>query len=133
MRRGILILLLSSATGLSCHNAVCPTIGCLPKISMEFANAIPDQYQLSIVVAGRTYQASCPSNGFSGRDGIDTCSSSGFELVGVDLGHADNGTLPLSVSIDGSSPIAAQAKLSGIQNSRDCDLVCYSHQGVVNN
>jgi hypothetical protein len=100
---------------------------------MELASAIPGQYQLSVVVTGRTYQASCPSNDFSVRDGIDTCSSSGFELVGIDLGHAENATLPVSVSIDGSSPIAAQAQLSSIQNSRDCDLVCYSHRGVVNN
>ena len=65
--------------------------------------------------------------------GCQTCTSSGFELVGVDLGHGDNSNLPISVSLDGSSPILVQASLAGIQNSRDCDLVCYSHQGVVNN
>lgn len=119
--------------GACSENSVCPTVGCLPKITMEFATMIPAQYQLSVMVAGRTYAASCPSSNFGISQGIDTCSSSGFELVGVDLGHGDVSTLPVSVAIDGSTPIAAKASLAGIQNSKECDLVCYTHDGVISN
>jgi len=118
--------------GASCDKSTCPTIGCYPKITMEFAKAVPAQYHLSVVVIGRTYEASCPGNNFGISEGIDTCSSSKFELVGVDLGHGDVSNLPVSISVNGSSPIAAKANLKGIQNSKDCDLICYTHEGVVN-
>ena len=117
----------------ACEKSVCPDIGCYPKITMTFANAVPAPYQLTVVVIGRTYEASCPSNNFGLTEGIDTCSSSNFELVGVDLGHADVSNLTVSTSIDGSPPIAAKADLIGIQNSKECDLICYTHAGVVTN
>jgi hypothetical protein len=119
--------------GASCEKGTCPTIGCYPKITMHFANAVPAQYRLSVAVIGRTYEASCPSSNFGVTEGIDTCSSSEFELVGVDLGHADVSNLPVSISIDGLPQIAAKANLTGIQNSKECDLICYTHEGVVNN
>lgn len=119
--------------GASCEEGTCPTIGCYPKITMEFANSVSGQYHLSVVVSGRTYEASCPSNDFGISEGIETCSLSKFDLIGVDLGHANVSSLPVSISIDGLPPIAANATLTGIQNSKDCDLVCYTHEGVVNN
>lgn len=119
--------------GASCGKKSCPDIGCNPKITMEFANPIQAQYHLSVVVAGRTYDASCPSNNFGITEGIDTCSLSGFELIGVDLGHANVSNVAVSISIDALTPIAANAALTGVQNSTECDLVCYTHEGVVNN
>jgi len=117
----------------SCEKGTCPTIGCYPKITMEFANAISTQYHLSVAVIGRTYEASCPSNDFGVTEGIDTCSLSKFELIGVDLGHGNVSSLSMSISIDGQAPISASATLMGIQNSKGCDLVCYTHEGVVKN
>jgi hypothetical protein len=51
----------------------------------------------------------------------------------VDLGHAANDTVDLTVSVNGSAPIATTAMLHGLFNSRDCDLICFDHRGTVAN
>ena len=114
---------------------VCPTIGCLPRITMTYAHPVPRPYPLSVEIRGKVFSASCPVVG-SPEDvtvGISACDGGGFSLQGVDLGHAANGTVDVSVSIDGGVGVSAAGTLKGVANSRDCDVVCFIHEGTVAN
>lgn len=119
--------------GAACStSSVCPTIGCFPRITMTYEAAVAGAYNLTVSADTMTFQASCPTNS-SSTPAISRCDQDGFELTGLDLGHGANESVTLGVSIGTAAEVTASARLTGIANSRDCDLVCFNHTGVVAN
>jgi hypothetical protein len=84
-----------------------------------------------------TFTSDCPKvlpqTGPIGIVGIAACDESGFVLAGVDLGHGDSGTVDMTVSMNGGSPISARATLQSIANTRDCSVICFQHAGMLAN
>jgi hypothetical protein len=113
------------------RNGVCPNIGCSPTIALTYDTPLAGPYTVSVVVHGMTFSSTCPPTANATSPGIARCDQLGLEISGVDLGHGGNQSVPVAVSIDGAPPIAVAAELGSIQNSRDCDVVCYEHAGVV--
>lgn len=133
----ILAALLLS-TNVSCTSTgQCPSIACQPRISVSYNTLISSSYSLSVSLGVQEFTAVCPTGGgstggSSGGSGL-TCSDSGFTLAGVDLGHGSNTTVDLDVKINNESPSTVRAALDGIENSRDCELVCFRHTGTLQN
>jgi hypothetical protein len=121
-------------TGGGCSQKTCPTIACVPRISLSYSNAVPDPYRLSVQVNGTSVVENCPAtrSDLGLTPGIASCDGSHAVVTGVDLGHGDNGFIAFSVSF-GGPVFLTNASLLGITNSRDCDLVCYEHAGEVQN
>ena len=117
----------------ACSERICPTIGCQPEVTLVYRQTIAAPYHVAVSLRGVTFEADCPMERAYSTIGIQTCSTDGLVLAGVDLGHASNETVDLTVSIDAGQTLAVASALDGIGNSRDCDLVCYRHQGTVPN
>jgi hypothetical protein len=130
--RAVIGPLLICAVAGGCSSSACPTIACQPTIEMSFRTAIPGNYSLSVTVAGQTFNATCPTQ-TAQLPGVESCTDTQFVVAGVDLGHAQNDTVDISVTIDGGASMKGTANLAGITNSRSCDLVCFVHAGVLNN
>ena len=117
-----------------CREFVCPTIACLPQVLLTYQQPITGTYHLSVSYRGTAYEADCPMESSDLLvTGIKSCASDQLLLTGVDLGHGTNDTVNLTVSIDGSVPVAVTATLNRVLNSRDCSLVCFDHRGSVVN
>ena len=114
-----------------CTSGVCPTIGCYPTITLTYDMPIAGSYTASVTVNGSTVQSTCPRGANGDVPGIASCDALGLKVSGVDLGHGSLQTVPVTVSINGGAAVSASASLAGIANSRDCDVVCYQHVGVV--
>jgi len=127
---GVLILVLAQT---ACRSGVCPTIGCLPEVGLAYRQPIAAPYHVVVSLHGVTFEADCPVEGSYPTVGIQTCSAEGLVVTGVDLGHASNEKVDLTVAIDAGETLAVTATLDGITNSRDCDLVCYRHEGTIPN
>jgi hypothetical protein len=121
--------------GAACSSSgVCPTIGCVPRITMTYKAPVVGAYGLSVSVDDMTFQASCPASSSSAlTPAISRCDQGGFELTGLDLGHGANELVTLGVSVGAAAAVTTSARLTGIANSRDCDLVCFNHAGTVAN
>jgi len=134
LKVSVALLVVCAAVELGCSSdSRCPTIGCTPKISMAFAHSLTVPYSMTVFVAGQTFRADCPlSPAAVSEPAITRCDEGGFEITGLDLGHAENKVVNFTVSIDGSE-INATATLNYIINSRDCDVVCYQHSGTLEN
>lgn len=126
------VIILGMAQG-ACREGICPTIACQPQVSLTYRQPIAAPYHVVVSVHGVTFEADCPMELPSRTIGITSCGANGLVVTGVDLGHASNDTVDLTISIDSSEPLAVKAILGGISNTRDCDLVCYRHNGTVPN
>jgi hypothetical protein len=127
---GLLALVLGPA---ACRSGVCPTIGCGPKITLAYQQPIVAPYHVLVSLRGVTFEADCLMEPSFSTIGIQSCSTAGVVVSGVDLGDGANETVDLTVTLDGAQTLAVTAMLDGITNSRDCDLVCYRHSGTVPN
>ena len=123
---GLVLALVASAC-----QSVCPTIGCWPTIALTYDAPLPGQHTVSVVVGGQTFAATCPLTTEPAIPGISHCDATGLELKGLDLGHGANQIVPVAVTIDGGPRVVGTAALTQILNSRDCDLVCYKHEGIL--
>jgi hypothetical protein len=128
------LLALTAAAQPSCSSNVCPTIACTPELTLTFATPIGAPYHLYLSVGRNIFEAYCPAEE-PGRPGptFRSCDSTVVIIDGIDLGHGANSTIDLTVAIDSGPQISVTASLTGISNSRGCDLVCYMHSGVINN
>jgi hypothetical protein len=133
LRRLVHIILLVVASGVTCSERVCPTIGCQPQVQLTYENSISGTYHLYVNFHGVVFETDCPKAITDRTIGIKACDADGFLVTGVDLGHASNDTLDLLVSIDGAMAMSVTATLHGILNSRDCETVCFDHRGTVAN
>jgi hypothetical protein len=129
------VFLVAVALAPSCSSSSCPTIGCVPRVELTYARPLASAYQLSVSYRGQTFSASCPMKtaNIGLMPQIDTCDATGLVVTGVDLGHGDNRTVDLTVSVDGGAPVPVTASLMDIANSRSCDVVCFNHVGQVAN
>jgi hypothetical protein len=115
-----------------CSGGQCPTIACQPQVQLTYARPITGPYHIAISYRSMSFEADCPGAP-TASPGITSCDGSGVLVTGVDLGHGANDTVDLTVSIDSVAPITTSAMLERILNGRDCDLVCFAHQGTVAN
>jgi hypothetical protein len=126
-------LIILGATQAACRQGICPTIGCQPEVTLAYRQPITSPYHVVVSLHGVTIEGDCPLDRSYPTIGIQNCSAQGLVVTGVDLGHGANETVDLTVSIDSGATLAVTATLDGIGNSRDCDVVCYQHQGTVPN
>lgn len=120
-----------------CSSGGCPTIACQPEISLTYARPLSAEYSIEAVVRGTTLQAHCPMAGTLNLPDppprIARCDGDSLTIMGVDLGRAENASVPVSLSFDGNPAIEATASLVRILNGRMCDQICYVHQGTAAN
>ena len=135
VRLGLSVLtLLLLPWAAACSSPSCPTVACLPRIQVAYSRVIADPYRLSVVVNVTPFAANCPMTADLGSTpGISACSDTAFEVTGLDLGHEDNSSIGLQVTINNGQPLGTSGQLQGIVNSRDCPLVCYEHTAFISN
>ena len=130
--RTVWLAMLASLVACSTH--VCPTISCQPRVALTYRQALGGPYHLAVAYQGNSFEAGCPLvAALPPVTGISSCDMDGLVVTGVDLGHGSNDTVALTVSIAGGTPIPVTATLKRITNSFDCDLVCFDHEGIVEN
>ncbi len=122
---------------LACRTGVCPDIGCRPEIELIYRQPIAGDYALLISLRGVTYQATCPTADapYDFTPHV-ACDAHWALLSGVDLGHGSNDPIGLTLEFvtgDAATTVAVAARLDHVINSRDCDLVCYAHNAIVEN
>lgn len=131
--RVLSVLIILGASQAACREGICPTIGCQPQVALVYRQPIEAPYHVVVSLHGVTFEADCPLDRSYPTIGIQACTAQGLVVTGIDLGHGANDTVDLTVSIDAGDTLAVTATLDGIGNSRDCDVVCYQHQGTVAN
>ena len=124
-----------------CTEKTCPTIGCRPRITIDYGAPIDQAYSLEVTVGSFHGNVSCPQNIDATAPGVDKgtilCDSSQFSVLDVNLGHGDVSTVSLDVKIVGMNgqdlvPLTTiHPMLTSIQNSTDCDVPCYQHHGTL--
>jgi hypothetical protein len=140
MRRGthralaLAALALSAMVSGACSEKMCPTIACVPRISLTYARAVASPYRMSVQVNEVSLVENCPGtrSDLGLTPGVASCDDRQATITGIDLGHADNTFIGVTVSFGGMFA-GGSATLQRIVNSRDCDLVCYEHVGTVQN
>lgn len=135
VRAALALVLVAAALGGCSRTYSCPTIGCQPQLRLTYRRTVAAPYHVAVTFGGQTSEADCPKTG--GPQGLETgiksCDEAGVLVTGIDLGQGSNETVNVTVAIDGAAPLSATARLEGIINSRDCDLICFDHRGTVEN
>lgn len=118
-------------------SSACPTIGCEPEMRLAYRTAIQMPYSISVAVKGLTLQANCPiavlGDLFPRMPVVRSCDDRKTIITGVDLGHGQNQTVPVVVTLDGGTATPTILTLTTIINSRDCDSICFVHDGILAN